>query len=92
MEAEGSLPPLQILATCPYPEPDKSKPSPHPASWRYNLILSSRLRLSLPSGLFPLGFSTKALYASLFSHVHATCYAQPILDLITQIIYGEKYR
>jgi hypothetical protein len=24
--------------------------------------------------------------------MRATCYAQPILDLITQIICGEKYR
>jgi hypothetical protein len=31
------------------------------------LILSSRLRLGLPSGLLPSGFTTKTLYASLLS-------------------------
>ena len=29
--------------------------TPHPISWRSVLILSSHLRLDLPSGLFPLG-------------------------------------
>ena len=29
---------------------------PHPTSWRYILILSTHLRLGLPSGLFPLRF------------------------------------
>jgi len=35
---------------------------PHPTSWRSILILSTRLRLGLPSGLFPFGFPTKILY------------------------------
>ena len=92
MEPKGSLPHLQMLATCPYPEADKSNQAPYPTSWRSNLILFSHLRLSLPSGLFPLGFPIKALYACLFSPIRATCYSQPILDFITQIMYGEKYR
>jgi hypothetical protein len=29
MEPEGSLPPLQVTATCPYPEPAQSSPYPH---------------------------------------------------------------
>ena len=33
-------------------------PQPLPTSWRSILILSSRLRLGLPNGLFPSGFST----------------------------------
>ena len=36
---------------------------PHPTSWRSILILSTHLRLGLPSGLFPSSFPTKTLYA-----------------------------
>ena len=35
---------------------------PHPTSWRSVLILSTHLRLGLPSGLFPSGLPTKTLY------------------------------
>jgi len=35
---------------------------PHPTSWRSILIISTHLRLGLPSGLFPSGFPTKTLY------------------------------
>ena len=37
---------------------------PHPMSWRSILILSSHLRMGLPSGLFPSGFPTKTRYTS----------------------------
>jgi len=93
MESEGSLPHLQVPATCPYPEPDQSSPCPHPTSWRSILILSSHLCLGLPSGLFPSGFPTKTLYISLLYSIHATCPTHLILlDLITWIIFGEEYR
>jgi len=36
----------------------------HHTSWKSILILSTNLRLRLPSGLFPSGFSTKTLYDS----------------------------
>jgi hypothetical protein len=37
-------------------------PPPHSSSWRYILILSSHLRLGLPSGLCPSCFPTKTLF------------------------------
>ena len=63
---------------------------PHPTSWRSILILSTHLRLGLPSGPFPSSFPTKTLYAPpLLTH---TCPAHLILlDFITHTILGEEY-
>ena len=57
---------------------------PHPTSRRSILILYTHLRLGLPSGLFPSGFSTKNLYTNLSTPIRATCPAHLIfLDFIT---------
>jgi hypothetical protein len=67
MELEGSLPCSQQPSTGPYPKPDRSKSKPsHPIPLRTILILSTHLRLGLPSGLLPSGFPTNIIYAFLF--------------------------
>ena len=48
---------------------------PHPTSWR-SILITTHLRLGLPSGLFPSGFPTKTLYAP-SPHPYAP-HAQPI--------------
>ena len=90
MEFEGYFQHLQEPAICPYPEPDQSNPCPplHYLKIQLNIILLSRLGSSKWSLYlrFPL-------YASLLSSICATCPTQIILfDLITLIIFGEKYR
>ena len=66
---------------------------PHPTSWRSILILSTHLRLGLPSGLFPYSFPTKGPIHHLSSPIRATCPAHLILfDFITRTILGEEYK
>ena len=70
MEPEGSLRHSQASATCPYHGPAQS--------WRSILILSTHLRVGLPSGLFPSGFPTKTLYVYAPSPHPYAPHAQPI--------------
>ena len=66
---------------------------PHSTSVRSILLLSTHLRLGLPSGLFPSGFHTKTLYTPLSSSKCATCPTHLILlDFITHTILGEEYK
>jgi hypothetical protein len=57
MEPEGSILNSQELSTWPYPELDQC------SAYRPK----ARLRLGLPSGLFPSGIPTSNLYVFLFS-------------------------
>ena len=66
---------------------------PYPTFWRSILILSSLLRLGLPSGVFPSGFRAKTLYTLFLFPIRATCPTHLIrFDFITRRILGEEYR
>jgi hypothetical protein len=73
MEPGGSLPHSQEPDTCPYPEPAQSSPCPHSTSWRPILILSSHLRLGLPSGRLPSVSPPKSCMHIFFTH---KCYTR----------------
>jgi len=65
----------------------QSMPPPHFLKIHFNII--PHLCLGSPSDLFPPDFPTKTLYALLLAP--STCPAHLILlDLITQIIFGEE--
>ena len=56
-------------------------------------ILSSKLRLSIPKGLFPVGLPVKILKALIPSTILSTWPAHlNFLDLISLTILGERYK
>jgi len=93
MKPKSSLEWSHEPATYPIPKPDQSSRCSHPVSLRSVLILSSHLRLGLPSGRIPAGFPIKILLALLLTPV---CTTWPthinLLDLITQTVFGEEYQ
>ena len=57
-----------------------------------SILISSHLRLGLPKGLFPSGFTTKTLYPFLDCSIRATCPAHlSRFDLRLLIMLGEEY-
>jgi hypothetical protein len=65
----------------------------HSISIRSILMVSTHLRLHLPSGLFPSGFPTIILYVLLLCHMRATCPAPLVLlDLIILIVLGGEFK
>jgi len=93
METEGSLPCSQDPATGLYSELHENSPQPtKPIYLKRILILSSNLRLGLPSGLVPSCLPTTILYAFLTSPVRAICLAHLILLNFITLTFGEEFK
>jgi len=92
MESQGLSTSLKTPPTVPMLS-QKDAVHTLPSHLRNMLILPSHLCIVLPSGLFPSAFPIKPLFALLFTPIHATCPAHQIfINLITQIIFGNKYK
>jgi hypothetical protein len=57
------------------------------------LIISTYLRLGLPSGVFPSGFHTDILHAFYSFPMHATCLVNlKLFNHVTPILLGEEHK
>ena len=76
-----------------YPEPDQISPCPQCNFLKIQLNINLTSTSGLSKWSFKLGLPTKNLHAPLLCLICATCHAHLILlDLITQIIFGEEQR
>jgi hypothetical protein len=93
METKGSL----SHYNCPTPFPIlneyNSVHTPTIHVLKIILLLSSYVRLGIPSGSFPSGFPTETPYTPLFSLIRAIWLTHLIfLDFITRALLGVEYR
>jgi hypothetical protein len=77
IERKGSLPHSQEPFTSPCLVAYQSIPQVYPIYWRSVWILSSCVRLDLPSGHFLSGFYNKSLCVPHLSHIRPTCPTNP---------------
>jgi hypothetical protein len=90
MEPIGSFSSLLNPATGLFPEQDKFVLYNQTLFLASSLILSSHIRLSLPSGLYPWGFPNKTVYGLLISVIRARYPIHLILfDTVNLIIFAE---
>jgi len=95
MEPEGSLPRLQVPATCPCPEPDQSSPSPLPQSHFLKIHLTVILPFAPGSSQWSFSLRFPHQNPVYTSPLTNTCYMPArliLLVLITRIIFGEEYK
>ena len=90
MKPEGSLPRLQVPATCPYPEPDRSRTCPHvplpdDASYYPPIYAWAFQVVSFPQVPPPV----PCIHHSSLTYVLHAPYG---FDLITRTTFGEQYR